>query len=286
MNDKVIRIIIEVVIVIVLLGWYTYKEVIPELKEKYGSSDKIINSNLYKNMIELNIDNTNFILVINKKNSIYHIFFLDKTSLVLHNKNIENTSIDNGLNKTIELLISNDLLNNSSSITLTRYNDESYNEFLSSFKKVLEKYNLTNEIVEKTNTIENKCLELGINNDYLVNLDMYSKSISGIGNNNIVINKDTKELSNNVYKKIEEYIFNNNIDNLDKNNTELVITLIPSDKTLNYYPTSNSWYYVKDKKIYAYIEFQIDNKTSGYCYNGSIDLISEGECTSWINISK
>ena len=280
MNDKVIRIIIEVVIVIVLLGWYTYKEVIPELKEKYGSSDKIINSNLYKNMIELNIDNTNFILVINKKNSIYHIFFLDKTSLVLHNKNIENTSIDNGLNKTIELLISNDLLNNSSSITLTRYNDESYNEFLSSFKKVLEKYNLTNEIVEKTNTIENKCLELGINNDYLVNLDMYSKSISGIGNNNIVINKDTKELSNNVYKKIEEYIFNNNIDNLDKNNTELVITLIPSDKTLNYYPTSNSWYYVKDKKIYAYIEFQIDNKTSGYCYNGSIDLISEGECTS------
>jgi hypothetical protein len=55
--------------------------------------------------------------------------------------------------------------------------------------------------------------------------------------------------------------------------------MIPGDDEFKYYPSINSWYYVKDKKVYAYIEFVIsDNKVKGYCYNGSIDLVKEGVC--------
>ena len=280
MKNKLL-IIIEVIIVIVMFIWYTTTTLIPELKQKFGSSDTFINSNLYNNMIELKIDNTNFILVLDKNNKIYHIFFLDKTSLSLYNQNIENNTIDDSLNKTIELLINNDLLKQESTIVVTRYNDNNYDKFINSLNTILNKYHIDKEIIEKENTIETKAKELGISSD-LIEFDYYSKNISGIGNKktDITINKDYKELSNNVYKKIEEYVYNNDIDNLSKDNTELLINYIPSDKSLKYYPTNNSWYYVEDKKIYAYIELDIDGQVKGFCYQGSIDLRSEGVCAS------
>ena len=33
----------------------------------------------------------------------------------------------------------------------------------------------------------------------------------------------------------------------------------------------------------AYIELDIDGQVKGYCYQGSIDLRSEGVCASWTN---
>jgi hypothetical protein len=55
--------------------------------------------------------------------------------------------------------------------------------------------------------------------------------------------------------------------------------MIPADDEFKYYPSINSWYYVNDKKVYAYIEFVIDdNNIKSYCYNGSIDLVKEGVC--------
>ena len=53
---------------------------------------------------------------------------------------------------------------------------------------------------------------------------------------------------------------------------------IPADEKANYYPNANSWYYIKEKKLYAYIEFGESNNKYGYCYKGSIDSIYEGEC--------
>ena len=282
MRNKAI-ILLEVIIVIIMFAWYISTTLIPELKQKFGSSDTFINSNLYNNMVELNIDDTNFILVLNIREKIYHIFFLESTSLVLYNKNIENNTIEDSINRTVELLIENDILKQDSSIVVTRYNDKSYDTFINSFKSTLNKYHIDKEIIEKENTIDEKARELGISKD-LLDFDYYSKNISGIGktqnNTTQVKSSNYKELSKNVYKKIEEYVYNNNIDNLAQDNSELLITYIPCDKSLKYYPTNSSWYYVENKKIYAYIEIDIDGIVKGYCYQGSIDLRSEGECAS------
>ena len=279
MNEKTLRIVLEISIVIGFIIWYTFNTLIPELKEEYGSSDTLINTKQYKNMIEFNIDDTNFIMAINNRNNIYHIFFLDKSSLVLYNKNIENNKIEDSLDKAINLLINNKILNNNSNIIITRYNDEEYIAFINGLKSILNKYNLNNEIIEKTNTLEEKAKELGLSSYNLISLDYYSKSISGLGNSNINSdNKDIKKLTNNVYKKLEEYVFNNNVENQDLSDISLPITLIPSDKSLEYYPTNNSWYYIKDRKVYAYIEIEVSNKKEGYCYQGAIEKRSEGEC--------
>ena len=65
MNNKT-KFLIELIIVIGLFVWYTYKELIPELKKEYGSSDTFLNTNSYQNMIELNIDNkVDFAIIIN-----------------------------------------------------------------------------------------------------------------------------------------------------------------------------------------------------------------------------
>ena len=95
----------------------------------------------------------------------------------------------------------------------------------------------------------------------------------------VVLSKtNSRTLSDNVYKKIENYIIDNNISNLDKDNDKLLITLIPADTSNKYYPTSNSWYYIKDKKVYAYIELNEAGNYYRYCYKGSIDDIKEGAC--------
>ena len=111
----------------------------------------------------------------------------------------------------------------------------------------------------------------------------FNKESACLANKNIVLSKEesdnTKVYSDNIYNKITNYINMNNISNLDINDTTLVISMISADEEFTHYPSINSWYYVKDKKVYAYIEFVIsDNKVKGYCYNGSIDLVKEGVC--------
>ena len=56
MKEKVV-IILEIVFILGAFLFYIIKEEIPELKRQYGSSDKIINTKRYQNMIEINIDN-------------------------------------------------------------------------------------------------------------------------------------------------------------------------------------------------------------------------------------
>ena len=70
MRNKAV-ILLEVIIVIIMFAWYISTTLIPELKQKFGSSDTFINSNLYNNMVELNIDDTNFILVLNSREKIF-----------------------------------------------------------------------------------------------------------------------------------------------------------------------------------------------------------------------
>jgi hypothetical protein len=288
--QKKIVIIFEILFILVAFTYYTIKVLVPEFKEKYGSSDVLINTNKYKNLIEINVDNkVNFSYALSEDKEIYHIFFLDNNSTILYNQDIENTSISEGVSKTIKLLIENDYLKNTSIIKVTRYGDTYYSNFKNNFLKILKKYSLNTDIIEEDSTLEklSEKLELDSNKDssILYNLDLYSKEFTRSINNvnksseDVVLSNDnSRSLSDNIYKKIEEYKNTNNISNLDKDNTLLVINLIPADNSGKYYPTDNSWYYIKDNKIYAYIELTSNNKTYSYCYNGSIDLVKKGEC--------
>lgn len=285
--EKKIIIILEIMFVLVAIGFYFFKELIPEYKTKFGSSDAFINPNKYESMVEINVDgNVSFAIVLDNNKDIYHLLFLNERSVCLYNKNIEKTSLDNGLLTIVKKLIENDYLRQDSIIQVTRYEEKYYSDFMKSFKSVLDKYSINTDILEKTSTIKDRALELGISGDndsnILINIDYFSKELcrANKGNNSFESLSDVncRKYTDNIYKKLEKYVSSNNIVTLEKGNTELLISLIPADNNGNYYPSSNSWYYVKNSKVYAYIELVSDQKSCSFCYNGSIDTISKGEC--------
>lgn len=283
--EKKIIVILEILIIGVAFLAYTFKEAIPEYKKSIGSSDKFINTDIYNKMYEFNIDNKiNFSIIIDENNNIYHMFFFDKESTCLANKNIENNKLEEGLKKIYIGLIEKDYLTNTSNINIIRY-DNKENIIYDIVSNLNRFYNIKGNINISDSTIENKINELkldSIEESYLKDLDLYSKEYIRL-TKNVVLSKEesinTREYSDNVYSKITNYMNMNGISNLNTNDTTLVINMIPGDEEHKYYPSINSWYYVKDKKVYAYIEFIInDNNVKGYCYEGSIDLVKEGVC--------
>ena len=283
--EKKILIIFEILIVVGLFLFYTFKEVIPDYKRSIGSSDKFINEKIYKKMYEFNIDNKiNFSIIIDENNKIYHMFFFDKESTCLANKNIENNKLEEGLKKIYIGLIEKDYLTNTSNINIIRY-DNKDNIIYDLVSNLNNFYNINGIINISDSTIENKINQLQLDSNsesFLKDLDLYSKEYIRL-TKNVVLSKEestsTREYSDNVYSKITNYMNMNGISDLNINDTTLVINMIPGDDEFKYYPSINSWYYVKDKKVYAYIEFIInDNNVKGYCYEGSIDLVKEGVC--------
>lgn len=283
--EKKITIILEILIIGIAFFVYTFKEVIPEYKESIGSSDKFINSEIYKKMYEFNIDNKiNFSIIIDENNKIYHMFFFDKESTCLANKNIENNKLEEGLKKIYVILLDNNLLSSSSIVNIIRY-DNTDNIIYDLVSDLHMQYNITGNIILSDSTLISKVESLKLESDedsYLKDLDLYSKEYIRL-TKNIVLTKEessnTRQYSDNVYNKITNYINTNNISNLSVNDTTLVINMIPGDEEFKYYPSINSWYYVKDGNVYAYIEFIINDSTAkGYCYNGSVDSVKEGVC--------
>ena len=293
MLNKKALFILELLLIVMGLLYFTIKDAIPAYKSNFGSSDKFINTSKYKNLIEVRIDNRiNFGLIINDSNKIYGILFFDKNSICLYNQNVENKDLEKSLDKIITILIENNYLKANSIIDIIRYNDEDYKEFISEVTVLNSKYKINPIINELENSLEVKGRELGLSgstdNEILQSLDFYSKQLVSNFKNNISNNKkdsslilttlNSRTLSDNVYKKIENYILVNNLNDLDKGNNLLIITSIPADSSDTYYPTSNSWYYTKNKKTYAFIELCDGSNCYRYCYNGTIDAIKEGTC--------
>ena len=282
------RIILEVLIVIGLLIYSFTTIVIPNYHKIFGSSDKFINTSSYTTMIEFKIGETNFGIVLNNKKEVYHILYFDQTSTCLYNQDIENNNIDIVSNQIIRRLIENDLLKANSEITIIKYNNKYYKDVKKSFINYLNKYHLNNVIKEEDNKLIEKAKSVSSDNidsdSYaLVTLDLYSKEVVDNYLNNKTITeeiteKEAKTYSNQVYIKIEKYMNDNNIKEQDKNSKEFDITKISGDNNSKFYPTENSYYYIKNSKVYAYIEIKGLNNSYSYCYNGSIDEYMKGEC--------
>ena len=108
---------------------------------------------------------------------------------------------------------------------------------------------------------------------------MVNHNKNSLNKENVVLNDTTSfSLSKSVYRRIEDYVSTNNIINKDRDDDKFLIQLIPADANDRYYPDENSWYYVENSHIYAYIEFKSTSKIYSFCYNGSIDEVKNGVC--------
>ena len=296
MDRKKSYFIARLIVIFLVLALYSYLVSYPEFKNKIGSSDTFINTNEFKDMLEINInDKINFSLVINEENNVYHLFFFENMSLMLYNKNIENTSLPTALKQIINILYTNDSLPNKSSIKLISYTDITSKDTLKLVQKTitqeLSSLSLQPTITTTTMTLEDKFHQLGINyetkmTENLTNLDLYSKELynnknttTSEDNTNITITESTiRNYMYNVYLKIEQYTVKNNIINQEINQSNLLISNIPADAEGKIYPTSESWYYVKNGAIYAQIKLNINKKEYTYCYQGGVDKYKKGEC--------
>lgn len=292
MNEKIqSRLTIIVLIVIIIVG--IFLKGIPELKESLGSSDKFITEKNYDDMVEFDINNNlNFAVVI-KSNKINHIFMFNEQSVILYNQDIENNSIKKSISMITNLLINSNNLTQTSQVTLTSYENKHYNEVKQSFINELKSNNFNNiTILEKQTTIEKKVERLEIEyskkDDLISKLDIYSKNIISSAKttentystmeSKSISKEQAKEYANNVYKKLENYVITNNIGEQDKNDTSLPINLIPASSDNTIYPNLDSWYYIKNKQVFAYIAIDTKDQTYSWCYNGGIDNYKEGEC--------
>ena len=261
---KKYEILIETLVVVIALIVLVIVVAIPQIKEELGSSDYLLNKKDVVKLININIDNNLYGLELSKDNKVVNIIFYNETSLVLYNKNIEKKDLSFAITKSLELY-KNKISNNK--VIVTKYDDDtssyekyfngySYQEKVSTYKKLNNEYKLnsnsTDEILNALN-IKSK--------DYVIS----------------VKNIDITDYTDYVYKKLLVYQTTNKITNETKNNHSLDITTIQV-KDLNDYPTSNSYYYIKDSKVYAYIELTVNNLDIGYCYRGSYNNYIKGKC--------
>ena len=231
--------------------------------------NQVISSKDYYDAVEIKIDNkTNFILCINKEKKIYHIIFLEESSLSLYNNNIENNSIHTSIHKIISILQEQELLKENSIITLYNYEDKIFSEVKKEIKEELQSKNIA--IATLKNTLSQRRKELKadkvLDND-LISIDIYSKEL--IDNRNEIT---YDEEADSIYTMLERYQQKNNIINQEKDSNQFPIYYIESNN--NYIPSMESWYYIRNEKIVAYIEIERHK----YCYQGSKKNKKVGEC--------
>lgn len=286
--------ILQIILVFILIILALIFEVIPDYQNSQGSSDKYIDTDTYTDIVEVKINNSpNFALVITE-NKISNILFFDQKSLCLYNQDIEGTTIKEGTKKIIELLIENNHIKQDYFLILTSYKNISYETTKNNILKVLNNLSVTITLQETSSSINEKAKELNIEEEeetkQLKEIELYSKDLARHYKNDVSFNTTTittkeqvtednsRDYTDTVYKKIENYMRQNNIINQPLESPNLEITKIPANTKGTIFPDATSWYYIEDSKVYAYISITIDNQNYSYCYQASIDIYKKGQC--------
>lgn len=269
--------LIEVAITMVLLVGVVLFKFLPEYRQEYGSSDSLIYTDLSR-LVEIKIDGVDFGYAYNDENKVRAIIFFNNNSTVLYNKNIENLSIDEALTKSLDILYNNKMIKENSIITIIKYQEDSidyksivdnnltnkinysYDEQLSSLNTIKERFNISEEDTSRI----------------IYRLILQSKEVARSSKNND--KTSYKEYTDNVYRQLVKYKDTNNIYNEEKDNHTIDISLIPADEDLTMFPTPNSYFYINEGMIFAYIEIDIEGNIISYCYNGNINNYDEGVC--------
>ena len=285
MSEKTKSIIQIILVIVLMIGTLIFKS-IPEYKKSLGSSDTFINTDNYTDIIEFKINNSPNFAIIISNNIISNILFFDETSLCLYNQNIEQTSLKSGIDKIITLLTANNYLKENSYITLIKYQGTSYEETKTYILNILSP---TIIIEEQTSSISKKALELEVtgtdDKERLKGIELFSKNITRDykNKNNIINNQNITEeealtYSNTIYNKLVAFIEDSNVIDQPKETPLLEITKIPADSSGTIFADETSWYYVKNKEIYAYISIEQGDESYSYCYLGSGDKYKKGQC--------
>lgn len=279
---EVVGIIIAIIVVLIV-------KVIPEYESSLGSSEKLFIYGNYKTSVEVKIESgSEFLLIINEKKQIYQIFFENEQSTILVNKNIETKSITDGITEIVQILIHNNELENKK-ITIVNYGEEEIsNQIVTKFNEELMKNNKTCSIETQTSTLQEKAQSLNIeateqeqilwalyeiSYEYLNNVETSTNEVSTLTKEQAISYMD------NIYQKLQTYMINKNIANQSRDDLSMPIQYIPGDNNNEVYPTSSSWYYIENYKIYAEITLSEGLNNYTYCYNGSLEEKKEGMCT-------
>jgi hypothetical protein len=277
MNKMKKQYLIEIAITMILLVGVVLFKFLPEYRQEYGSSDSLIYTDLSR-LVEIKIDGVDFGYAYNDENKVRAIIFFNNNSTVLYNKNIENLSIDEALTKSLDILYNNKMIRENSIITIIKYQEDSidyksivdnnltnkinysYDEQLSSLNTIKERFNISEEDTSRI----------------IYRLILQSKEVARSSKNND--KTSYKEYTDNVYRQLVKYKDTNNIYNEEKDNHTIDISLIPADEDLTMFPTPNSYFYINEGMIFAYIEIDIEGNIISYCYNGNINNYDEGVC--------
>lgn len=287
--DKYINIISLIVVIMVAIFLIVFK-IVPDLKSIKGSSDSFIDYDNIDTVVGLKTPtNIDFLLVISEE-KVTNILFLSSEALCLYNQDIENKPLDTALKTITATLKEQDIIG----LTLIEY---PHNKSTTKVKEVLVK---TLTLEEESNTYQSLAKSFSIttyedNLEQLKTLESYSKNIireyknaktleeltkkdsdDNKSDNKTTSNSTMKDSADHVYQKLSTYA--KNVANQEKNSPDLLITDIPANAELTLYPTEESWYYIKEHKVYAYINLKSASKSYDFCYNGSIKNIKEGKC--------
>ena len=279
-NDKLTKILYIVVVIAVLLGTFIYH--FPEFKKMISDIDNFINIDEYDTIVGIKIESGPEFLLVSNNDKITNILYLNSAATILYDKEIEKNNIKTSLDKILNILEEKDYLQ-TKKFTLVMYPDnKNYNEI----KSIISKKILINE--------ENKTYQDTVN-EYEISVSTGESQIRSIMKYSYIIiseykneklnegitNRMTEEESllaaNRVYEKLLTYALD--VENQEINSKVLLIETIPANQDLTIYPSSKSWYYIKNHQVYAYINFTGLTDDYEFCYNGSIEKMKRGNCS-------
>ncbi len=279
-NDKLTKILYIVVVIAILLGTFIYH--FPEFKKMISDIDNFINIDEYDTIVGIKIESGPEFLLVSNNDKITNILYLNSAATILYDKEIEKNNIKTSLDKILNILEEKDYLQ-TKKFTLVMYPDnKNYNEI----KSIISKEILINE--------ENKTYQDTIN-EYEISVSTGESQIRSIMKYSYIIiseykneklnegitNRMTEEESllaaNKVYEKLLTYALD--VENQEINSKVLLIETIPANSDLTIYPSSESWYYIKNHQVYAYINFTGLTDDYEFCYNGSIEKMKRGNCS-------
>lgn len=278
--DKIIKYaeIIAILIAAVLLVVFKF---IPELKADLGSSDTYINVDTYDTIVEINVlSGPNFFLIATG-DKLTNILFMNELSCVLYNKDIENADLTTAVTKITSILTTESFITQDSKIQITTYPK---NKNYEKVKQVLTTTYSTIYMQETSKTLTDRVKELQISSsseqNSLYELQLYSKDVverykKDYNNSSSISKTKAKEYADQVYFHLQKYSLTHPNQSIDDSSFPIQLIPITTDNT-TLYPSSNSWYYIENQKVYAYIAF--DKSSYSFCYQGSEQNIKEGQC--------
>lgn len=286
-KNKII-IILFIILVIIGISIFGVYKTFNKYATKLGGNNSLDLEN-YNTAVEIDCD-ANFILLLNNDLVVSNILYLNDQSVdSLYNKGIEKKVLNEAIQSIMENLNNKSLFTNTNFITITSYGDfSSFDNMINLINDKLTEYGVNKKVIINNKTLKTKITELDLvykNDDkkdlktlYYYSLDVISKYQKVAKNNQNLNIQNINDYALNLYNKL--LIYGKNIQTQavdDKNGIDITTINATEDYDNELYATKGSWYYIENGLVYAYINFEYDDKNYEYCFMGNSSY-TEGRC--------